>query len=178
MNTIAAEGKPAFDTLVERHGRELHAYLWRMLGNNHDAEDCLQEAFLRAYRAYARLDDGANIRAWLYRIAGNQARTQFRQRRVRFGRERELVQEEAARGPSTEQTVESKLRLEEVRVAVEALPMKQRQALILRKYQEMDYAEIAEVLECSAQAARANVYQALKRLRIRFMPDSQAMERT
>ena len=57
MSTIATEGKPAFDTLVESHGRELFDYLWRMLGNDQDAEDCLQEAFIRAYRAYARLDD-------------------------------------------------------------------------------------------------------------------------
>lgn len=177
MNPIAAESKPAFEMLVERHGRELHAYLWRMLGNDHDAEDCLQETFLRAYRAYGRLDDRANTRAWLYRIAGNQARSQFRQRRARSAGELELVRAEAAREPSIEGVVERKLRLEQIRVAVEALPMKQRQALILRKYQEMDYAEIAEILGCSAQAARANVYQALKKLRTRFMPDSKEMGR-
>ena len=178
MSTIATEGKPAFDTLVESHGRELFAYLWRMLGNDQDAEDCLQEAFIRAYRAYARLDDHANVRAWLYKISGNQARSQLRKRRQRYRHELELQGEEVARDHSTEGSVEWKLWLQEVQRAVEILPIKQRQALILNKYQGLGYAEIAQVLECSQEAARANVYQALKKLRIRFTPDSPKMERT
>ena len=178
MNAIPTEGKPAFNTLLESHGRELYAYLWRMLGNDQDAEDCLQEAFLRAYRAYARLDERANVRAWLYKIAGNQVRSQLRTRSRRHRRELELQHADLAKVHSTEASVERKQWLQEVRKAVEGLPIKQRQALILSKYQGLNYAEIAQVLECSQEAARANVYQALKKLRIRFTPDFPGMERT
>lgn len=139
-------------------------FLWRMLWNEQDAEDCLQEAFLRAYRAYPRMDGRANFRAWLYRIAGNTARTQLKRRQRRDGREIELADEAPAPG-GTEDGLERSERLQAVRAAVERLPAKQQQSLILRKYQGLSYAEIGAALQCSPESARANVYQALKRLR-------------
>src|SRR5437899_2722789 len=77
---------PTFDALVNAHSAAIFAYLWRLLRDTADAEDCLQDTFLRAYRAYGRLDQAAdgrghtNPRAWLYRIATNVARTRLRQR--------------------------------------------------------------------------------------------------
>ncbi len=56
--------KPDFDELVERHSAEIFAYIWRMLREAHDAEDCLQETFLRAFRSYGRVRAGTNCRAW------------------------------------------------------------------------------------------------------------------
>jgi len=73
----ASNNKPLFDILVDAHAAEIYRYLWRMLQNEQDAEDCLQEAFLKSYLAYDRLDESANYRAWLYRIAGNTARTRL-----------------------------------------------------------------------------------------------------
>lgn len=67
--------KPPFETLVDEYGKEIFGYLWRMLYDTHDAEDCLQETFLKAFRVYTRTRPDSNYRAWLYKIATNTART-------------------------------------------------------------------------------------------------------
>jgi RNA polymerase sigma-70 factor (ECF subfamily) len=165
---MAAPTRPEFTELVARFGRELYVFLWRMLSNEQDAEDCLQEAFLRAYRAYPRMQGEVNFRAWLYRIAGNTARTQLKRRLRRDGREIDLPDEESAashRSGQADDGLELRDRLAAVRAAVRGLPFKQQQSLILRKYQGLSYAEIGAALDCSPESARANVYQALRRLR-------------
>lgn len=136
-----------------------------MLQNEQDAEDCLQDAFLKACLAYDRLDESANYRAWLYRIAGNTARTRLRGR-LRTG---VLLSEDFVdSGLPIEQQTQNRLRLEAVSNAIEALPYKQRVSLILRKYQELSYEEIGTILDTSAESARANVYQGLRKLRSQF----------
>jgi len=150
------------DGLVDRHGRELHVFLWRMLRDDQDAEDCLQETYLRAFRALPRLSPEANTRAWLYAIAANVGRTWLKKRRKETGWEQaqSLRRARPAAGDAPEQ-----LDTLSLLAAVDRLPPRQREALILRKYQGLDYAAIAAVQGNSAAAARANVYQALRRLR-------------
>ena len=160
-----SNNKPQFDILVNAHAAEIYRYLWRMLQNEQDAEDCLQEAFLKAYLAYDRLDGAANYRAWLYRIAGNTARTRLRGR-LRTGIL--LSEDHADPGPLVEQQAQNQQQLEAVKNAIAALPNKQREALILRKYQELSYEEISAILDTSVEGARANVYQGLKKLRAQF----------
>ena len=147
---------------VEAYGREIHAYLWRTLGDLRDAEDCLQETFLRALGSRSR----ASIRqprAWLYAIATNTARSQLRRRGKERAERTSLETDIAEPGDA-----EWRDRLEAVRRAVEALPAKQRQALLLRRYQGLSYPEVARVLGGSPQAARANVYQAVLKLKKAF----------
>ncbi|MGH2621957.1 MAG: RNA polymerase sigma factor [Anaerolineales bacterium] len=158
--------KPEFADLVEAHAPEIHAFVWRMLREDAESEDVLQSAFLRAFRAYDRLPAGANYRAWLYRIAGNEARTQLRRRSRRPA---ELTDDFPASAPSVENQAELRIWLRDVAQAVEGLPHKQQTSLILRKYQGLSYPEIGEILEVSPEAARANVYQALLKLRNRFV---------
>ena len=162
---MAAPTRPEFSELVARFGRELYVFLWRMLSNEQDAEDCLQEAFLRAYRAYPRMQGEVNFRAWLYRIAGNTARTQLKRRLRRDGREIDLPDEHGTASQQAVDGLELRERLAAVRTAVRGLPFKQQQSLILRKYQGLSYAEIGAALDCSPESARANMYQALRRLR-------------
>jgi len=76
----AQDLKPEFAELVNAHAREIHAFLWRLLRDQSDSEDCLQSVFLNAFRAYGRMPVGANYRAWLYTIASNQARTLLKRR--------------------------------------------------------------------------------------------------
>ncbi|MCC7358609.1 MAG: RNA polymerase sigma factor [Anaerolineales bacterium] len=156
---------PAFDTLLTIHGPALHAYLWRLLRDPADAEDALQETFLRAFRAYGRAADHPNHRAWLYRIATNVARTHQKRAARAAARASALDPDLAAPGPGVAEQAAQAQTLRAVAAAVAALPQQQRAALILRKYQELDYAEIAAALACTPAAARANVYQALKKLR-------------
>ncbi len=161
--------KPDFEDLVERHSAEIFAYVWRMLRDAHDAEDCLQETFLRAFRSYARVRAGTNYRAWLYKIATNAAHSNWKRRRRSETRTSDLDPELQADELSMSDRVEQKALLTAVTRAVEELPDQQRAALIMRKYQELSYVEIAAALECTEASARANVYQAVKRLRRQFV---------
>ena len=163
--------KPDFEELVERHSAEIFAYVWRMLRETSDAEDCLQETFLRAFRSYGRVRAGTNYRAWLYRIATNTARSHWKRRKRSDAHTIDLDPDRQADEMSVADRVEQKTLLAAVLRAVEALPDQQRAALIMRKYQELSYAEIATALECSEAAARANVYQAVKKLSADFQAD-------
>ena len=147
---------------ADMYGREIHAYLWRMLGDLQDAEDCLQETFLRTLRSRGAAPI-LEPRAWLYAIATNTARSQLRRRR------KEQAGRAAVKGDlAAPDGVAERDRWEAVRKVVEGLPSKQRQALLLRRYQGLSYDEVARVLGGSAQAARANVYQAVLKLKKAF----------
>lgn len=154
-----------FEVLVDKHSEELFAFLWRMLGDAAEAQDCLQDTFLRAYRAYGRLNGDANTRAWLYKIASNTAFTFLKKRGRKDSQSASLVENHAGRESSPDVLVELHSQLEQIKLAVKALPHKQRAALMMRKYQEMSYKEISQALNCSAESARANVYQGLRKLR-------------
>lgn len=164
--------KPHFESLVDAHSGELFGYLWRMLGDEAEAQDCLQDTFLRAYRAYDRAHND-NLRAWLYKIATNSARTQLKRATTRRTRSEPLIEEFASRDKAVDAQVSERLSIAEIKQAVQALPARQRAALMMRKYQELDYAEIAAALNCSEDAARANVYQAVKKLRQVFRVEVQ-----
>jgi len=160
--------KPDFDELVERHSAEIFAYVWRMLHDTHDAEDCLQEAFLRAFRSYARVRAGTNYRAWLYKIATNTAHSQWKRSKRSEISTADLDPDLQAGEMSVADRAEQQALLAAVARAVENLPDQQRAALIMRKYQELSYAEIAAALDCTEAAARANVYQAVRKLQTKF----------
>lgn len=171
VRPTAGQPPRGFDSLVNAHSAAIYAYLWRLLRDCDDAEDALQDTFLRAYRAYGRLGQAAdgrghtNPKAWLYRIATNVARTRLKQRGREAVRTAALDPELAAAGPGPADQASHNDLLASVAAAVDALPHHQRAALILRQYQGLGYDQIAAVLECSPEAARANVYQGLQKLR-------------
>ena len=158
----------AFETLIERYGGEIYRYLWRMFGNSSEAQDCLQDSYLRAYKAYGRLKEDSNERAWLYTIATNTARTALKKRGRQWQRESELHFNLSSQNPGLPEKLEQNEALADVFIAVMDLPIKQRAALMMRKYQDMDYEEIGQALKCTPESARANVYQALRKLRKKF----------
>lgn len=160
--------KPPFEELVAKHSGEIFGYLWRTLRDPARAEDVYQETFLRAYEAYPRVEDPTHLRAWLYRIATNTANTHLTKQNREARRTTPLLEALPDQSPSVDDRVGSRLALAEVLRAVEKLPPKQRAALMLRKYQELSYREIGRALDSSADAARANVYLALRRLREQF----------
>jgi len=149
--------------LAERHRPEILAYLVRMLGDEPDAQDVCQETFLRAQRAFARLRPDSNSRAWLYRIATTSALNALRRRSRVIARRVDVdLDGLPARGGTS---VERREQLAMVGSAVGALPPRQRAALMLRQFHGLAYAEIAATLGGNEAAARANVYQAIKKLR-------------
>ena len=149
--------------LVERHRPELLRYLVRLLGDEDDAQDACQEACLRAHRAFTRLGPDANARAWLYRIATNSALDAARVRTRSRARTADTDPDTLPAG--TVAPAEDRAELRAIARAVRALPPRQRAALMLRRFHDLDYAEIAAALGGNAAAARANVYQAVRRLR-------------
>ncbi len=154
-----------FDGVLARHGPEVYRYLLQLCRNRPDADDLYQETALKAFRAFGRLDEVANHRAWLYRIAGNT----FLSDRRKHGRV-DLLDDIAAQAIPAAQTdhaakLDARDLLQEVAVFIDGLPPKQRVALTLRKHHELGYAEIAETLRCSEAAARASVAEALRKLR-------------
>jgi RNA polymerase sigma factor (sigma-70 family) len=153
---------PTFESLIDRYQQEIMSYAVRSLRDSLAAQDAFQETFLRAFRAYPRLPETANRRAWLYRIASNVCHDARRQR----ARQPLPLDEALVYGDGPEEgTHELALA---VRSFVESLPRRQREAVLLRKFQAMGYDEIALVLGCSMDAARANVYQGLRRIRAHF----------
>ncbi len=163
----ALSSKPAFEDLVEQHSREIFSYLWRLTQNPQDAEDLLQDTFLRAYKAYHRLDHHQHLRAWLYKIATNVAHS-FHSRDQQRNLNTVFEENMHPGGDSTAEMVQVRLDLQAVKTAVEALPDKQRAALIMHRFQALSYREISEALDIQEDAARANVYQAMKKLRAQF----------
>ena len=148
---------PPFQALLDAHGRDVHRFLVASVGR-HDADDCYQETWLSALRAYPRLRDTGNLRGWLLTIAHRKAIDQARARRrapVPAGEALpEVAVSDAPPGDG-----------DALWAAVRALPPKQRGAVALRYGLDADYATIAAALSCSEDAARRSVHEGLKRLR-------------
>ncbi len=163
MNTPATfELPPPFDEAVARHERELMRFLLRTTRDHDDALDLFQETWLRAYRAWPKLESAAGLRPWLYRIATNLClnRARDRMRRARVIGDEEL---DLARVPGSSAGADDGVL--HLKTVISRLPHNQREALVMRKFGGLEYAEIAMVLGCSSDSARAGVYQALKKLK-------------
>ena len=168
---------PTFKALVERHSAEIYAYLWRLLRDPEQAADALQDTYLRALRAFPRLKHHEHLRAWLYTIATNRARSLVRQRARHELRQQVMTEDLADPQASVGQRVMDRESRRRVRAAVERLPSKQREALILRRYQGLSYAEIAAIGGGTPAAARTNVHLAQQRLKGWLRPDDDQEDR-
>jgi RNA polymerase sigma-70 factor (ECF subfamily) len=134
----------------------------RSLGDFDLAQDAFQDTFLRAFRAYDALPATANHRAWLYKIASNACHDIWRQRA-----RRPLPLDDSVVASDPQEGSDRELVLA-VKSLVHSLPRRQREAVFLRKFQGMDYQEMSTVLGCSPEAARASVYQGLRKVRAHF----------
>ncbi len=151
---------PPFQQLLDAHGRDVHRFLIAQVGRV-DADDCYQETWLAALRAYPRLRDASNLRGWILTVAHHKAidHTRGRSRRP-------LPVADAA--PLAGAASEPEPPIDAgagIWAQVAQLPDKQRTALALRFVADAAYAEIASVMQTSEEAARRNVHEALKRLR-------------
>jgi RNA polymerase sigma-70 factor, ECF subfamily len=161
-----------FEQLIEWHHDEIFAYLWRLMGNDGrrdgslDVEDLTQDVFLRAYESFSGLRPHSNHRAWLYKIATHCAYSQLRRMKHRRDKLSSLKHTSPQQETATEVSSLHKQMEQTVRTLVNGLPAKQKACVTLRYLQDMDYPEIAQILSCSQESARANVYQAIHHLRI------------
>ena len=148
---------PPFQVLIDAHAEAVHRFLVASAGAG-AADDCFQETFIAALRAYPRLRSASNLRAWLFTIARNKAMDHHRARRRAPVPVAELPERPAA--PDRPESPDGDLW-----AAVAALPEKQRAAVTLRFVSDLSHREIGEVLGCSDAAARRSVHEGLKRLR-------------
>ncbi len=160
---------PPFEEVVAAHEVELYRFLRRLAPSAEDAADLHQEMFLRAFRAYPRLDRDANVRAWLYRIAGNLARDAHRRRAVRAAVGAGPLDEHAGAATDPRADPAAHAGAAETRRAVRDalldLTARQRVAVVRRVLEGGDYADVAEALGCTEPTARQHVSQGLRRLR-------------
>ena len=164
MATTGPKHPPGdFGELVDMHQTEILRYLRRLTGNPTTAEDLFQDTFFRAFGGFTRLRPGSNHRAWLYRIATNLF---LKHRRAR-GRRAEvaLPPELPTNGPLPSTAHDDAAALAALRLAIGGLPRRQRAAFIQRQLHGLSYREVGAALGCTEAAARANVYQAVRRLR-------------
>jgi RNA polymerase sigma-70 factor (ECF subfamily) len=139
------------------------------------SEELAQEVFLRVYKSRETYEATAKFTTWLYRIATHLALNWLRdeknergQERLDRGAEDAPVRELPDRAPSVEQQMVQSVKVEEVRRAVAALPDKQRAAVLMHKYEEMEYSQIAKVLSCSESAVKSLLFRAYETLRVRL----------
>jgi RNA polymerase sigma-70 factor (ECF subfamily) len=157
------KSRPTFGDVVDAYQAEVLRYLRRLTGDASDAEDLFQETFLRALPAFRRLRAGANHRAWVYRIATNVFLNH--RRRLRRRREVPLTSQIPSRGVSPAGRFRAQATAAACRRAIVALPPRQRAAFVQRNVLGWSYAQIADAMGGNRAAARANVYQASRRLR-------------
>lgn len=170
----------AFRVLVERHSRSLFRLAFRMTGNQQDAEDVVQESFLRAYKQLGKFDERASFGTWLYRIAANCSLDLVRARKRRS---EHLAPQEAGGGeaedpvaqlPASDPTPERVALSGEVRERVEAamneLSPTERTAFVLRHFEGMCMEEVGRVLDCQPGAAKHSVFRAVQKLRRALEP--------
>jgi len=165
----------SFALLLERHRVPVIHFLYRMVQNQAVAEELAQEVFLRVYRARLSYEPTAKFTTWLFRIAMHLALNCLRDGRAERGHASLDVetQENASRQvpdrrPSVEQDLVFEVKLAEVRRAIETLPAKQRAAVLMHKYQELEYSQIARVLSCSESAVKSLLFRAYETLRARL----------
>ena len=165
----------SFGLLLEKHRGPVIHFLYRMVQNQAVSEELAQEVFLRVYRSRDSYEPTAKFTTWLFRIA-----THLALNRIRDGRKEKLQEslDESAgdgvpkqladRGRTVEQEMIYQVKLREVRTAIEALPAKQRAAVLMHKYEEMEYTQIANVLSCSESAVKSLLFRAYETLRSRL----------
>jgi RNA polymerase sigma-70 factor, ECF subfamily len=183
MLDVKAGDEASFELLLQRYRTPLVNFLYRMVRNREQAEDLAQEVFLRVYRAREDYLPSAKFTTWLFRIATNLALNSVRDNRYQKleismdapttvdaegGDERPMDVPE--KHPNIEQHLVEDVRKKMIRHAIDKLPEKQRAAVLLHKYEELDYAEISKILNCSESALKSLLFRAYESLRVELAP--------
>jgi RNA polymerase sigma-70 factor, ECF subfamily len=175
MLRVKTGDQTAFDYLVQKYRRSMVSFMYRMVRNSGTAEDLAQEVFLRVYRSRESYEASAKFTTWLYRIATNLAVNHARDTRHDRPEVTVSLDEQDDESGTTmeipdgkftaEQAMVQRERMLAIRRKVEALPELQRLAVLMHKYQQMDYKQIAEVLKKSESATKSLLFRAYETLR-------------
>jgi RNA polymerase sigma-70 factor (ECF subfamily) len=175
MLRVKTGDQSAFEYLVQKYRRPMVSFMYRMARNSAAAEDLAQEVFLRVYRSRETYEASAKFTTWLYRIATNLAVNHARDSRHERPEVQVSLDEPDDDTGSTLELPDASLNAEQqmvrrermlaIRRKVEALPEQQRLAVIMHKYQQMDYKQIADVLKKSESATKSLLFRAYETLR-------------
>jgi len=179
--TLAGE-RDAYRVLVERHSAYVYRVAYRMTGNSHDAEEIVQEAFLRGYQKLQQFAGNANFGTWVYRIAANYAIDRLRQRKNEESRrevrsrsresetEVDPLSQVRDQAPSPERLAGSVELAKRMKEALDALSPAERTAIVMRHWDGCGIEEIATVLKSNTSAAKNTVFRAVQKLRLALEP--------
>jgi RNA polymerase sigma-70 factor (ECF subfamily) len=183
--TLAGE-RDAYRVLVERYSRNLYRLAYRMTGNSHDAEEVVQEAFLRGYQKLGQFAGNSNFGTWVYRIAANYAIDRIRQRKVEESRQAapnrptedgpEIDPTATLQDPSAspERLASSAQLAAKMQEALDALTPAERTAIVMRHWEGSAIEEIAAVLKSNSNATKNTVFRAVAKLRKALEPFTEA----
>lgn len=184
MMQVCGGREESFEALLQRHRASVVNHLYRLVHDRAVAEELAQDVFLRVYRFRDRYQPEAKFTTWLFRITTNVALNWRRDTRREVAHLRlDAPALESRRievldqNPRADQQMLAELRSKEIRNAIDALPAKQLAAVLMHKYEGMDYVQIAEVLQCSIPALKSLLFRAYETLRKRlahFAPETAA----
>jgi RNA polymerase sigma-70 factor, ECF subfamily len=179
--TLSGE-REAYRVLVERHSGYVYRVAYRMMGNSHDAEEVVQEAFLRAYQKLRQFAGNANFGTWVYRIAANYAIDRLRQKKNEESRrevstrkpeshtEADPLSQIRDQSPNPERLAGSAQLATKMQQALQALTPAERTAIVMRHWDGCGIDEIAEVLKSNNSATKNTVFRAVQKLRQALKP--------
>ena len=178
MLRVKAGDDSAFAYLVQKYRRPMVSFMYRMAHNTAAAEDLAQEVFLRVYRSRESYEPSAKFSTWLYRIATNLAVNYVRDTRHERpevmvsvdepDQDTGLTMDVPDTSLTAEETILRRERMAAIRQKVHALPERQRLAVLMHKYQQMDYRQIAQVLKLSESATKSLLFRAYETLRVQL----------
>jgi len=167
----------AFRLLVEQHSRVIFRLAFRMTGNEQDAEDVVQETFLRAYKRISDYEARASFSTWLYRIASNYALDLIRSRRRHeekrergSGEDRDILQTIPEASPGPERMAYGGQVKDRVNAALDELTAQERTAFVLRHFEGLSIEEIGRTLGTGANATKHSIFRAVQKLRRSLQP--------
>ncbi|WP_321575647.1 RNA polymerase sigma factor SigW [Paenibacillus guangzhouensis] len=163
----------AFAEIVELYKDKIFHLAYRMLNNRHEAEDVVQDTFLRVYKNLDRYDENQKFSTWIYRIGTNLCIDRLRKRKPTYSLDAEMNDQEGVDGysilPSDDRTPESELLLSEtqqlIRQAIESLPAKYKTVMVLRYLQDLSLQEISDVLDMPVTTIKTRVHRGREYLR-------------
>jgi RNA polymerase sigma-70 factor, ECF subfamily len=175
MLKVSQGDTPSFGLLLQRHRGSVVNHLHRLVRNHAIAEELAQDVFIRVYRSRSKYRPEAKFTTWLFRITMNIALNWRRDTRreagfVRLDRDSQGTRKlQLSDGePRADEILVHSQRAREIRAAIETLPPKQLAAVLMHKYEGMDYTQIAEVLGCSIPALKSTLFRAYETLRRRL----------
>jgi len=182
MSRVGSGDKGAFKQLVERNQRTVTGIIYRYTGNHHDVEDLAQDIFLKIYKAAPRYVPRAQFKTWLYKVVAHHCFNYFRslKRRSFITAYNQSLPEDdnppvscaGAEGTQPEHLLHQQELRRDLTRALSELPDRQRMALILHRFEDLSYKEIATVLGCSLSAVESLIFRAMSSLKEKLNPDT------